>query len=250
MLDNHIIIKRETFKEQAYFDEQVMYNDDMLLKFKETIANNNTTPEHRRRLRHTVFRRQVEQLILRYSQGETVSVIRDDFPAIVSALSAYQAEPGYSPHNFAEFDAYIYGIWLVSLAILLDVEDKIFNDLLAELGNRGRDALYERLVALRISGGPQISTLMYPKPYQFLFDALDSTGDEQASLIMQFLKTYYKGMKKAYWHDSHLGKDAGFFGYWCFELAAFVKKLKIDDHTFVENIFYPVDLVKYESQKD
>ena len=49
-------------------------------------------------------------------------------------------------------------------------------------------------------------------------------------------------MSGAYWHDSHLNKDTGYFGYWCFELAAFVKALGIPDDAFADNPFYPRDL--------
>jgi hypothetical protein len=238
------LTKRETFKEQAYFDEQVRYNAEMLKKFNDVIENPNTAVEHGRNLLHTVFRRQLEQLITRYSRGETVEHLKESFPQIVDALIAYQEEPGHADYNFQEFDAYIYALWLVSLAILLDIDDNYFNKLVRELNNDGRDAVYEKLVSLRLSGRPEISEILYPKPYKLLFDALNTTGIEQIGLIKKFLTQYYKGMKKAYWYDSHLGEDAGFFGYWCFELAAFVKMLNIDDSSLLDNIFYPRDLIQ------
>ncbi|BAY25354.1 hypothetical protein NIES2100_51600 [Calothrix sp. NIES-2100] len=238
------LTKRETFKEQAYFDEQVRYNTEMLKKFNDVIENPDTGLEHRTNLRHTVFRRQLEQLITRYSRGEKIESLKESFPQIVDALIAYHEEPGHAVYNFKYFDAYIYALWLVSLAILLDIDDDYFNKLIRELNNNRRDAMYESLVALRVSGRSENSEILYPKPYNLLFDALNSTGTEQINLIKKFLTQYYKGMKKAYWYDSHLGEDAGFFGYWCFELAAFVKMLKIDDSSFYENIFYPRDLAR------
>lgn len=50
-------------------------------------------------------------------------------------------------------------------------------------------------------------------------------------------------------HDSHLSDDAGYFGCWCFELAAFVKELKIDVTAFAGNPFYPRDIVHSPSAK-
>jgi PoNe immunity proteins (PoNi), C-terminal/PoNe immunity protein (PoNi), N-terminal len=240
--------KRETFKEQDFFDKEVVHNEEWLKKFAEIVANPATAPEHRRRLLHTIFRQRFEQLILRYSRGEPVSSLRDSLSPIVESLATYHREPGHAPWRFEEFDSYIFSLWLVSWAILLNVDDGLFQNLLRELNNVGQDALYERLVTLRISGRPQTQTLMYPNPYASLLQALDATGEEQIRLIQKFLKSYYKGMKSAYWHDSHLGEDAGFFGYWCFELAAFTKELGIDDRAFSDNIFYPVDLVRESKQ--
>jgi hypothetical protein len=51
-------------------------------------------------------------------------------------------------------------------------------------------------------------------------------------------------MTQVYWHDKHTIKGVGFFGYWCFEVAAFVRKLGINDEPFADNPYYPRDLVK------
>jgi len=241
-----LLSKRETFKEQSYFDGKAQSRQEWIEKFEAAIADPETTPEHRRRLLDTVFRKRLELLITRYSQGETISALAQDFPKIISALAAYHSVEEHTPLKFEEIDAYVIALWLVALAILLDVDDSHFNALLHEVNNERRDALFDRLVAQRLLGRPQALTLMYPNPYQPLLEALDGRGEQQASLINKFLKNYYKGMKRTYWHDSHLGEDAGFFGYWCFELAAFVKMLKIDDSAFADNIFYPRDLVRRE----
>jgi Domain of unknown function (DUF1911)/Domain of unknown function (DUF1910) len=236
--------KREIFKEQSYFDEQIRYNSEMLKKFNDVIENPETSVEHRRNLRHTVFRRQIEQLITQYSHGDEIGHLKELLPCVVDTLIAYHQEPRHAVYDFQQFDTYIYALWLVSLSILLDMNDDYVNKLIGELNNDGRDAVYEKLVSLHSPERTEISEVLYPKPYKLLFDALNTTGSEQIDLINKFLTQYYKGMKKAYWHDSHLGEDTGFFGYWCFELAAFVKKLNIDDSSFRDNIFYPRDLVR------
>jgi hypothetical protein len=236
--------KRETFKEQAYFDSQVAYNEGMLRKFEAKIMDATTDPEHRWKLRYSLFRSSLEQLIMRYSRGESVSALRDSFPLIVRYLSAYNSEGKGNAVEFNILDGYVQAVWLVSLAFLLEIDEDLFAVLLRELNNEGSDAMFERLVALRVSGRPQALTLLYPKPYQPLLDAVNAEGKQQTQLIQKFLRGYFAGLKKAYWYNTHLGEDAGFFGYWCFELAAFVKALDIDDAAFAENIFYPVDLVR------
>ena len=62
-------------------------------------------------------------------------------------------------------------------------------------------------------------------------------------LTDRFLAVYYDGMQDAYWHNTHLSDDSGYFGYWCFELAAFVRELRINDATFADSAFFPRNLV-------
>lgn len=76
--------------------------------------------------------------------------------------------------------------------------------------------------------------------------AVEFFAKQQPVLIDKFLKGYYKGMKNAYWHDSHLGEDACYFGYWCFELAALVKGYRINDASFIDNQYYPSDIVRLD----
>lgn len=240
---------RDTFRDQRYFDEQVEYNARKLVEFRAIIADPGTAPDHRRQLRHTVFRRELEQLVARYSRGEPVSELRTAYPRVVAALAEYQAQAGREAHDFGHFDAYVLALWIVALGILLDVDDVTFHRAVEELDNAGRDAIFDRLVALRVGGRAPARALLYPDPYAPLLEALDASGTTRTVLIRRFLDGYYEGMRGAYWHDSHLGEDAGYFGYWCFELAAFVKVLRIDDSAFAASPYYPRDLV-HQSARD
>ena len=233
---------RDRLREPSYWDEQVRYNEQSLAQFRAIIDEPATAPEHREQLRHTVFRRELEQLIARYSRGEPAAALRDAFPRVVSALADYRHAAGPEAHDFEHFDAYVFALWIVSLAILLDVDEAEFHRAVRELDNAGRDAIFDRLVALRVPCQAPADTLMYPRPYRPLADALHATGAEQTWLILKFLDDWYDGMAGAYWHGSHTGADAGYFGYWCFELAAFVKGLGIDDSAFADRPFYPRDL--------
>lgn len=233
---------RDRFLDHAYFDRQIHRIAASIDEFRELIAANNTQPEHRRRLRHTVFRRELEQLVAGYSSGDSPDALRHAFTSVVRSFSEYQQYAGGAAHDFRHFDAYVYALWIVSLAIALEVPDAELRAAVKLLDNEGRDALFDRLVALRIPDRPPAATLMYPNPYRPLLQALDASGKARTKLILEFLNGYYDGMSAAYWHDSHLGDDTGYFGYWCFELAAFVKALGIDDSAFADNVFYPRDL--------
>lgn len=53
-------------------------------------------------------------------------------------------------------------------------------------------------------------------------------------------------MKLTYWYDSDKNKHETFFGYWCFESAAFIKILNLDDSIIEKQEYYPYDLVHWD----
>jgi len=236
---------RDTRRDARYFDEQVRHNEEWLEKSRGVIASPDTAPNQRRMLRHAVYRRELELLIARYSRGEPVAALRAAYPRVIDALAEYQQHAGNAAQDFDNFDAYVLALWIMALAVLLDVGDDQTRRAAQELGNSRRDAIFDRLLALRLPGQEETRTLMYPRPYGPLRDALDASGDEQSQKLTEFLDGWYNGIKAAYWQGSHTGSDAGYFGYWCFELAAFVKQLGINDSTFADNLYYPSDLVHY-----
>ena len=235
---------RDRIKPKQYFDEQVRYNAKTLDEFRAIIAARDTEPVHREQLRYALFRRELEQLILRYSGGEPITILRSEFAKAIHSLEEYPQQAGTAANDFGSFNAYVYALWIISLGVLLDVDDEELRRAVKDLDNEGRDALFDRLVALRFPGRAPTTTLMYPKPYEPLLRALDATGDARTTLILRFLAFYYDGMRDAYWYDTHLSDDSCYFGYWCFELAAFVKVLGIDDVAFADSMFYPRDLVR------
>jgi hypothetical protein len=237
------VTTRCPFKDKAYFDGWIAYRTGKLQEFRAIVVDPRTTAEHRNSLRHTIFRRTLELWIMRYSRGDSIAELREAFPAVIEGLVEYQMHAGHGTHDFRNFDAYIYALWIISLCILLGEEGPLLDRALRELNNLGRDAIFDRLAALRIRDVQPAAELLYPYPYDFLLKALDATDEAHTLEIKTFLANYYDGMQGAYWHGSHERDDTGFFGYWCFELAAFVKVLGIEDSDFADNPFYPRDLV-------
>jgi hypothetical protein len=240
-----MIAKREVFKDQAYFDHYVEYRSQQRIpNYRAKADASDSDSRDRRRLYYAIFRETLHLLIARYSRGEDISALRESFPQVVDALADYQAEQGYEPFDFQNLDDYVRALWLISLAQLLDIEDGCIDRLLRLIDQDGQDTLFERLVALKMPGRSFDLMLIHPKPYALLYESLDAQGEKRDSLINKFLKQYYPSMESTYWHDTHLKDQAGFFGYWCFELAAFVKGLQIDDTAFADNQYYPCDLAR------
>jgi len=231
--------QRSPFKDMHYFNAAVAYNDQSIREFESVLSSPSTSTRHRTRLRHSLFKRSFEQLITRFSRGDDFSLLKDSISATIDALEAYRLIESGAAYDFRYLDQYVISLWLISLSILLEVPNDRFVHLLGLIENEGRDIIFERLVGLCISGRPKPIALLHPKPYGILESALNSTGDERSRLLRSFLDDYYNRMKDSYWYGTHLRNDSSFFGYWCFEVAAFVKCLNIDDRDFAQSNYYP-----------
>jgi Domain of unknown function (DUF1911)/Domain of unknown function (DUF1910) len=235
--------KREPLMDAAYFENLVELRKNSAARFETVIQKPETTHEHKRNLLHTLFSQSYQVLIARYSQGESIQVLAEAFPGVVSALERCLSVDNAESINFQDLDDYVESLWLVSLAMIFDVGHEVFAKLLQAIGNEGRDMLFERLIGTRVPNRPKANVLIWPKPYEHLLAAADG-GSKAPKLMEQFLKTWYSSLKKCYWYDNHKGpKGGGFFGYWSIEAAGVVKAFGIDDGAFREMRYYPKDLV-------
>jgi hypothetical protein len=82
----------------------------------------------------------------------------------------------------------VLALWIMSLAILLEIDGAEVRRAARELDNEERDAVFDRLLALPLSGYPQTKNLMYPAPDRLLYDALDASVKEQTRLVQKFLR--------------------------------------------------------------
>ena len=239
--------KREPLMEQSFFDDEADYiQNEAIPMFEKTINSPDTTAAHRTRLRYSVFTDWYQLLILKYSQGDAIKNLQLLFPKIVDALEAYQGEEESERFEFSRhIEEYVVALWLVSLGIIFEVEDELFEKLVNLVGNEGEDLVYEKLVGTRIGGRTSTDKVLYPKPYQFLRGAIEAEPEHQGKIMTEFLKLWYPAMKDTYWYESHKGRDGGgFFGYWAIEAAGAVKAFDIDDAEFREMPYYPKDLIQ------
>lgn len=237
--------KREPLMDAAYFGQTIAHIQKTAVRFEGIVENPDAKPEQKKRLLYSLFRDSYELLIARYSAGEPIADLRPAFTTVVQRRERHQQELGRLGNDFAAADDYVTSLWLVSLSISLDVDPTLFERLLKCIGNEGRDKLFERIVSTRVPGRPIGESVIFPKPYQSLLDAIGAADGERPKLIASFLKTWYPslGKLKVYWYDCHKGPEGGgFFGYWCLEAAAVVKAFGIDDQTFRDAPYYPKDL--------
>lgn len=241
---------RDRFKPKAYFDKWIAYHTGTVAEFRAIVDNPESDPRHAQLLRHTILRRELELLIMRYSRGDVIDKVRGAYPPVIDALTQYQRRDSSAARDFDRFDTYLHALWIVSLGILLDAERSQLDLAIQGLNNQGRDAIFDRLLACCKPASSPAAAVLFPNPYALLVQALDAPAQARPALIEQFLAVYYDGMSGAYWYNTHEADDTGYFGYWCFELAAFVKLLGIDDTAFADRVYYPRDLVRASAEKE
>jgi hypothetical protein len=236
--------KREQPMDEAYFAERIrkldQIVDDQTRKLKEQ-------PEvyiKPAMFLYTNFRSRYQQIFLGYSTGEDLEQLKARMPAVVDAYEKYLNDKGATATDLADLDEYIVSLWLVSFAILFQVDDSPWQRLLACIGNEGRDALFEALVATRSPGRKKANGLLHEAIFSPLFHAISANGESRNAFIKRYLKDWYKSLKPTYWIDSHLKPKSGtFFGYWAVEVAGVVKAFDMDDEAFRDMPYYPRDLV-------
>lgn len=201
--------------------------------------------------------------LLKYTAGETIDLLRQDFEQVVSAfeqaaryVQEYAKSPTFPPLRFIEIDEYERVLQLIGLSFLLHRRDllpriaSIFDP-----SSAASDTLYEDLLAFGLDGRVELDTWYHDSPYRDLINCMyRDTDDETTADIERYLKNWYKSLAKAPWHDSHLGIEedscAGYFGYWAIEAGAIAYLMELDDSSFREHLVYPKDLVDFARAMD
>ncbi|ATE59550.1 PoNe immunity protein domain-containing protein [Thauera sinica] len=196
-------------------------------------------------------------LHLRYTAGEPIEKLRGDLDEVVEAWEAFAkvagvigAKPAGSIFGFGYRSEYLPAVLLVGLTILLRREDLLPRIDALCFGFHGADAIYEELVAPFIAGRGFVDTWYHAEPYTAALDAIDSDDpNEQSALMKEAVERWYAANEELPFHGTHKDIDdeghGGYFGYWCFELAALCYLKNIDDSRFRNHLTYPKDLVDF-----
>lgn len=201
--------------------------------------------------------------LLRYTAGESLDALREDLDHVVFAFEQatkyvreFQKSDTFPPLRFIEIDEYERVLQLIGLCFLLHRRDLLANvAAMFDPSSAARDTLYEDMLAFEMKGRSDIDRWYHEAPYRDIINSLFRDSNvEIISDFQNYLKNWYKSLKDAPWHDSHLEIEddmcAGYFGYWAIEAAALAYLLKIDDSSFREHLVYPKDLVDFARKLD
>ncbi len=255
--------RRQQFLNEHAFEKDIQYfNDTSLAKFLEVLHAPDSDANDRRRASWAIADYTFCNYMLRYTAGEALDVLREDLTTVIVRyeqhtvyLREYAKNQSFPPFRFVEIDEYERVMQLIGLCYLLHRRDLLPR--LASMLDKGsgKDTLYEDLLAYEMKGRCDVDEWYHDCPYRDLINSLyRDTPEESIADIEKYLRAWYKSMKKAPWHDSHLNMTSegcgAYFGYWSMEAGAVAYLLELDDSSFREHIVYPKDLVDYARELD
>jgi hypothetical protein len=201
--------------------EAMQYNWDYILKYK------------------------LDIFLAKYSVGVDISELKKEVNSILSAMEK----------SWRKSNGYVQIIWMLSIGIMLEIEDNIFVKLahLIEKDNPN-DFLIDFLISSRISSW-QIKSVdfMFRRPYQATQEIVFLDRNDKIKSVERLKKylskEWYRGHSDTGWYNSHKSKWNIHTGYWSLESGALVKILGLDDSSLKDTQYYPYDMVHWTDEK-
>ncbi|MDR6546472.1 hypothetical protein J2810_002531 [Chryseobacterium rhizosphaerae] len=183
----------------------------------------------------------LDNMVAAYSAGEAISKIEEEY---IRTLE-------YFTQNWEQSNSYVQMVWMLSIGIMLNIEQKDFFKLVECVKNDNpNDYLVDFLIGSRVENWSIHKNFKFSKPYKALTEVIDlakSNKDEALKHLVSYLqKDWYKGHSDTGWYDAHKSKWNIHTGYWSFESGALVKILGLDDSSLKEQQYYPYDLVHWK----
>jgi hypothetical protein len=179
-----------------------------------------------------------------YSNGAPKDEVKRD---VLKTIDSFEMGFKWSGKFLGEFPYYSV-VWLVSMAILCDVDQVDFERITSVINREKiQDKLLNALIRYRQPEWQDSSTQFIQKtPYAKLNRVIDEKSEEKGiGELQNYLKEeiWYEGHKVLPWYDSHLRPKGIYFGYWSWEAAALVKVKGWNDEKLKDIEYYPYDAV-------
>ena len=184
----------------------------------------------------TILSYQRDILLATYSIGDSLSAFKEEYIIFVSSLiPIWRKEWGYEQM-----------LWALSIGILLDVDEEIFEKLVDLVRKDDpEDYLIDYLIQSRHPDWTIRINYDFPRPYGFTRKIIEEEKSEKAlKLLKKYVtKKWYPGHRDTGWYDLHKENIDNYYGYWSFESGALCK-LKDLDYKQLEGLpYFPYDLV-------
>lgn len=232
---------RSIKKSSDYFDSYIKSKSDSLVLFRNKLESSpNLEQEDEERISRFILMFNLRKLIAMYSRGSSVDSLKLELPQLASDFKKAQSFVENYEDDFELLETYVDYLWLVSLGILINDSNWVFENLKFQ-PHPTKDFLLDFFLEKQQKSDDRV--VFHQKQFSLLQSAIIESPDKSQEKIQEFLEGYYQSMNKTYWYGSHKSDSNSFFGYWCFEAAAVVKVCNFDDSSFRNHPLYPRDLV-------
>lgn len=275
---------RAPFGNKKYWDKQQGLYSETTVKMKQSLNNNpknlNFDPEYSWHLTKYCFK----LILTLYSSGKPISELSQHFaglldawelsnrladelkatlepnqgfdhrhllmPALISNDPRAHNDPRSWIFSLSNFNHYHWCFQLISLALLLDIEESLWQRLLVLVGGEQEDKLLDMIIASRQKERKIGDKLLHKKPYGRLLKAIESSKEKQPELLLEFVNNWYdelyrkKEDENPWWYMKGVSMEkilemGNYFGYWCVESAICTKVFNLDDSLCLKHSHYP-----------
>lgn len=240
---------RDKYRDREYFSKQIQRNIKLELITQESIEEAEIKGEERPFLYWSLSRNYMLRLNIMYSIGKEIKELQD----------IYTQSFNYFIRGFdVENPTYADVLERVSLGVLLDIPEELFNPLIDYVKRLDEQAKSNRwppddllwfMLNSRIKDDEKqnyAERLSFPKTYRGLYNVSKARDKEEAKKrLTVYIGKWYQLNKDAPWYNTHL-RDNGYSGYWAWEIAAVAKIMQIDDSHLKDNSYYPYDMVHWK----
>ena len=247
---------RDTLKNKAYYNDQVDFLTDTIKKRIKKIEKLEVTDEVKMKASFRVTDYTIELLHQKYSRGDDLAELK---PHLLEALEYRQWQKDYAdalPNNeqaaridweeLHEDDMRRTLIWL-AFAYCLDMGQAYYLKVLELIANQGQDALLDNIaVAMGDTDRDIADTTLFKKRFGKLLKVIEAEPNQRPAAVKAYLDAWYKAEGSP---DYHLMDTDAYIGYWCWGAALVVKLYNIDDSSFIDQEYYPKDLVHWQESQ-
>ncbi|WP_418968684.1 PoNe immunity protein domain-containing protein [Alloscardovia omnicolens] len=225
---------RDQLKDNSYFDSFISKQYQRLSMFESRLLDNKALNEKViKNIRYATFNISFQIIVARYSRGDSLTVIKEDYIKSIPKFKAVFSE--IIDMNTLQF---------IALSVLLKVDlfdDKEFLVLLDkfEVSHGVIDILMGKETVTDIGEYKDI------KQFRPWIAELYNKPDEREAIISKQLSNWYRSQRSSYFFGYDKEEEPLYFGYWALEIAALVKVLEIPDDSFKDHKYYPYDLVHF-----
>lgn len=231
---------RDIVMNEQYFSEYIQEELQRVKKFMDKLEKNEVREDRVYSVKKKIDSIKFGLLIAKYSYGEDIRILEPEFLQLLNDMPMY----------WKKESSYVDMVWMMSLAILFDVNEEKFcvlSDLVRQYNYE--DALLDFFIKYKEQGVIEKieGDFIYGFPYDKLGIVVTDNNYAEERLKEYLEKNWYSGHKEMSWYDIHKAKEKLYYGYWSFEAGAIAKILNINDENLKNTPYYPYDLVHYNS---
>lgn len=228
---------RDFIMDEKYFADYIYEEEERIIKFKRKLEANEVREDRVFHVERKIDSLQFRIWVAKYSAGYAIDILKKEFTPLVNNMSLF----------WDDNSNYIDMLWMMSIAIMLDIDKESFS-ILTDLVNKynRNDSLLDLFGGYKYNYTYKVRNEKETiAPYTILTEAIRNQNIDENILIDYVKNKWYCAHKNMGWYDVHKAKEKLYYGYWSFEAGAVAKIFNIDDSRLKDEPYYPYDLVHF-----